>query len=81
MTDTQTENRLSVPAPKKEYTFDMKLMATAYVEASTEAEARLKLADYADCLDISMTTPSGVTFNEAHHDNRFDLVEIDGEAV
>ena len=64
-----------------DYTFDVKLWATARVRAESEQEARAKLAKVADCMDISMVTPDGVTFTEASAEGDADLIEIDGEAV
>lgn len=65
----------------KEYTFDVKLWATVQVKAESEKEARQKLANYADCLDIGIETPDGVKFTNASSEGEFDLLEIDGEDV
>ena len=62
-----------------EYAFDVKLWAVARVTAATEKEARAKLADYAQCLDIGMQTPNGVSFTEASSEGEYELFEIDGE--
>lgn len=64
-----------------EYAFDVKLWAVARVAADTEREAREKLANYADCLDIGLVSPDGVTFTEASGEGEYDLIEIDGEAI
>lgn len=64
-----------------EYAFDVKLWAVARVEAATVAEARAKLANYADCLDIGMVTPDGVKFTEASSEGEFDLFEVDGKDI
>lgn len=68
-------------APQKEYAFDVKLWAMARVTATSEQDARDKLANYADCLDIGFVSPDGVKFTEASSEGSFDLIEIDGEAV
>lgn len=64
-----------------EYAFDVKLWAVARVTAASEDEARKKLANYADDLDIGMVTPDGVRFTTAGSEGDFDLIEIDGEAT
>lgn len=63
-----------------EYAFDVKLWAVARVKAATVEEARAKLRNYAECLDIGMVTPDGVTFTEASSEGEYDLFEINGEA-
>lgn len=62
-----------------EYAFDIQLNAVARVEADTEEEARKKLWNYAECLDIGMVTPDGVRFTEAGAFGPTVLLEVDGE--
>ena len=64
-----------------EFAFDVKMWAVARVIADSELEARRKLANYANALDIGMVTPDGVNFTEASSEGEFDLFEIDGEFV
>ena len=64
-----------------EYAFDVKLWAVARVTADSEQEARDKLRNYADCLDIGLISPDGVRFTEASSEGEYDLFEIDGEAI
>lgn len=65
-----------------EYAFDVTLTTTARVTAKTEAEARAKLRNHADCLDIGYVSPDGVTFTEASACDETDiLIEVDREAV
>ncbi len=64
-----------------EYAFDVKLWAVARVQADTEEEARVKLANYANCMDIGIVTPDGVAFTEASSEGEFDLFEFDGESA
>ena len=64
---------------KHEYAFDVQLWAVARVTAATEKEARAKLANYAQYLDIGMQTPDGVLFTEASSEGEYVLFEIDGE--
>jgi len=63
-----------------EYAFDVKLWAVARVTAASEKEARKKLHDVVDCIDIGFDA-DGVKLTEASAEGAFDLVEIDGEAV
>lgn len=63
-----------------EYAFDVKLWATARVEAETEEKAREILANVVSCLDVSLDA-HGVKIAEACAEGDYDLVEIDGEAV
>lgn len=63
-----------------EYVFDLRMWVTARVQARTESEARDKLARVADCLDLALATPEGVTLTEASHCGEpFSLIEMDGE--
>jgi hypothetical protein len=63
-----------------EYAFDVKLWAVARVTATNEKEARDKLANVANAMDIGYDV-DGVKFTEASSEGDFDLLEIDGEAV
>ena len=66
--------------PTREYAFDIKLWAVARVTADTLAEARSKLAEIVDCIDIGFDN-GGVKLTEASAEGDPDLIEIDGEAV
>jgi len=63
-----------------EYAFDVKLWTVARVTAENEKEARKKLAEVADCIDVGFDK-DGVKLTEASSEGEFDLIEIDGEAV
>jgi len=63
-----------------EYAFDVKLWALARVQADNEGDAQCKLAEVVNCLDIPYDI-DGVLLTEASSEGRFDLVEVDGEAV
>lgn len=64
----------------KEFAFDVKLFAVARVTAKTEKEARAKLHNVVDCLDVGYDG-HGVKITEASNDGTPELIEIDGEAV
>jgi hypothetical protein len=64
-----------------EYAFDVKLWAVARVTADNVKEAREKLRNVADCMDMRLVTPDGVRFTEASSEGAYDLIEIDGEAA
>ena len=68
----------------KEYAFDVKLWAVCRVQAASEEEAREKLKNVVDCLDIGIdgfNGGHGVKITEASTEGELDLIEIDGEAV
>ncbi len=63
-----------------EFAFDVKLWAVARVTANSLEEAKAKLANVADCMDIGFDK-NGVKFTEASAEGDADLIEIDGEAT
>jgi hypothetical protein len=63
-----------------EYAFDVKLWTVARITANTEQEARKKLHEYVDCIDIGFNE-NGVELTEASAEGDADLIEIDGEAL
>ena len=63
-----------------QYAFDVKLWAVARVTANNEKEARLKLSEIVDCIDIGFDV-DGVKLTEASAEGEYDLFEIDGEAA
>ena len=65
---------------EREFAFDVKLWAVARVQATSEAEARKKLHEVADCMNIAYSE-NGVLFTEASSEGEYDLIEIDGEAI
>ncbi|MEM9286717.1 MAG: hypothetical protein AAGA36_00115 [Pseudomonadota bacterium] len=66
---------------QREYAFDVKLWTCARIKAGSLKEAKAKLANYADCLDVGLVSDDGVTFTEASAEGDYDLIEIDGECV
>ena len=64
-----------------EFAFDLTLYAVARVKADNEAEARLKMSDIIDCIDIGFDV-GNVKLTEASQaqDKEPLLFEIDGEA-
>jgi hypothetical protein len=66
--------------PEQEFAFDVKLWAVARVKAGSQAEARKKLTDVVDCIDIGFDQ-NGVKLTEASAEGSYDLIETDGEAV
>jgi hypothetical protein len=67
-----------------EFLFDVKLFSCIRVQAATEAEARAKLAQMLDVVDVQLSDPDDndetLTF-EASIDGEADLLEVDGEGV
>lgn len=65
----------------REYAFDVKLMATIRVKASSEDEARALVRDHLDCADANLGAwPDGnPILAEASMDGEPDRLEIDGE--
>lgn len=66
-----------------EYAFDVKLWAVCRVKADSEKEARKKMLEVVDCIDIGYDS-DGVLLTEASvEDDGSDseLIEINGEAV
>jgi len=65
-----------------EYAFDVKLWAAVRVIANSEAEARKKMLDVCDCLDVGYDK-DGVKITEASIEDEdgetSELFEIDGE--
>jgi hypothetical protein len=68
-------------ADETEYAFDIQLYAVARVMAKTEAEARSKMHDVIDCIDIGYSE-KGVTLTEASQAQDIEplLFEVDGQA-
>lgn len=68
--------------PKKEYAFDVKLWAVARVTASSETEARKKMAEHLQCIDVGFDA-EGIKMTEAsiEDSDNDELLEIDGEDV
>lgn len=66
-----------------EYAFDVKLLASIRVKASSEAEARVMLKEAFDCADTNFGAwPNGdPILAEASTDGDADLYEIDGTPV
>lgn len=68
----------------REFAFDIKLSAVARVKANDEAEAKKKLHEVVDCVDLSGTpgtVDNDVTLTEGSiADGEPLLFEIDGEA-
>lgn len=64
-----------------EYAFDIQLYAVARVRAKTESEARRKMHDVIDCINIGYSE-NGVTLTEASQAQDITplFFEIDGEA-
>ena len=65
-----------------EFAFDVKLCVVCRVTATSEAEARKKMLDVVDCIDIGFDR-DGVKLTEASafDTGEIELIEIDGEAV
>lgn len=62
-----------------EYAFDVTLRATVRVMADTEAEARAKVWDVSDDVDVGLRFENGVSFTSATMtSDRMDLYEVDG---
>lgn len=66
---------------EQEYAFDIQLYAVARVRAKSEKEARRKMHDVIDCIDIGYNE-DGVKLTEASQaqDKEPLLFEVDGEA-
>lgn len=68
---------------EREYAFDVKLWAVCRVQASSEKEARKKMLDAVDCIELKFDH-DGVKLTEACVEDsgeESELFEIDGEAV
>ena len=67
-----------------EYAFDIKLWTVCRVEADNEKQAREKMLNYMQCLDIGFDH-DGIKVTEASIEDDSgevsELIEIDGEAV
>lgn len=71
-------------AIEKEYAFDITLCAVARVKATSEKEARRRMHEVIDCIDLSGTPGTVqhcVTLTEASQDQSVEplLFEVDGE--
>lgn len=67
----------------KEFAFDIKLWATARVNAEDEKDAREKMCYQLNCVDINYNSDD-IKITEASiedDDDSSELIEIDGQAV
>lgn len=74
-------DRTAEATTSHEYLFDVKLFTAIRIKASTEEEARKKLAAYFDCASVNFGADEDgdpIT-GEASMDGDADLVEVDGE--